>query len=55
MILGPIFAVVLWFLAALVLTEYEMNVHVLPPWQRKVYAVAAFVAGVALAYAVARR
>jgi hypothetical protein len=52
--LGFAFAAVFWFLAALMLVEYELHVHVLPPWQRRVYGVAAFLAGLALAVAVGR-
>ena len=43
-----LFAIVLWVLAAWVLTEYEIHVAVLRPWQRSVYGVLAFLAGVAL-------
>ncbi len=47
-------AVLLWLLAAFTLSQYEMDVRVLRPWQRIAYGVAAFVAGVLLALAIGR-
>lgn len=53
-VVGILFALALWFVAAQTLTEFELNVRVLRPWQRTVYGVVAFCAGVALAVLIAR-
>lgn len=45
-------ALVFWLLAGSALSGFEIDVRVLRPWQRTVYGVAAFVAGVLLAVAV---
>lgn len=51
--IGTICSLAFWALAALSLSEYEGNVRVLRPWQRTVYGVAAFAAGLVFGLLVA--
>lgn len=53
--MGILVAIVLWCMSALVLTEYEINVRVLRPWVRQLYAVGSTVAGIILAVLLNRR